>query len=65
MIALGAGTAAAVHAVAEYGGIATGAWLYRRALRAQAQAEDALRKASFHRSHRQHASGAPPSPCKG
>lgn len=38
MIALGAGTAAAVHAVAEYGGIATGAWLYRRALRAQAQA---------------------------
>lgn len=36
MIALGAGPAAAVHAVAEYGGIALGAWLYRRALRAGA-----------------------------
>ncbi|MFO1341119.1 MAG: prolipoprotein diacylglyceryl transferase family protein [Burkholderiaceae bacterium] len=33
-LALGAGTAATLHAAAEYGGIAAGAWLYRRALRA-------------------------------
>ncbi|WP_395703649.1 prolipoprotein diacylglyceryl transferase [Aquabacterium sp.] len=51
MIALSAATAATVHAVAEYGGIAVGAWLYRRALRAGAARNQAAPSGLLARGH--------------